>query len=442
MPAVGYATMNGGMAAQPNYYGQSQKRWSDVAAIHSTAAMVAGQLTPGRLMTDLCVVTLMTLHPNTRPGSERASSLRAFVQAVLDAAAVSADVVLLALYYLRKTAAAHDKEPLQQPQAAMVVDASGACVDGSDSTAPSSSSSSSYLSTSEDNAPATQLRVRFVAALTCAHKFDADAAYTTRTWADLGGLHPATVVRAERELLAQLEFALNVSRDALTSFREEISQWMLTSAAVDGQTSYVTVATAATAYEKPMSMPQPAFAYACQRMHGGMVLGRCGCVACVSYAAAATDTVSPSTSPSSLHAMWSAAHHQRSYSSGYDMPSWPATPTSALAFTATDDYFAASRYAYAHASAALQSGHGPFYPMPQPYQSQEASPVTYAAPAMMMPEPHTSASIWQTASNACYASSTHGNAAMVDYNTCFDTTLAANTAAISMMPQPVAFYAY
>jgi hypothetical protein len=428
------------MPAQPGYYAQSQKRWSDASNLN-TAVIMAGQLTPGRIMPDLCVATLTTLYPNTQPGSERVSSLRAFIQAVLDAAAVSADVVLLALYYLRKTSSNDNKEPSLMSK---VVDANGTSVDGSDSMV-----SLQYLSGEGNNSPATQLRVRFVAALTCAHKFDADAAYTTRTWADLGGLNPAAVVRAERELLAQLEFQLNVSRDTLYSFREEINQWMLASA-VDTQSSYV-----ATAYEKPLSMPQPAFATytTCQRLQGaaGMMMGRCSCISCTSYANAAgagSETISPATSPSNLHAMWSttaaattAAAHHNGYN-GYDM-SWPTTPTNnAFTIAATDDYFAASRYAYAHTSAAMQSNtagnNGTYYSMPQLYQSQEASPVTYAAStAMMMPEPQVP--VWP-AVNGCYSS--HGGAAMVEYNSCFDTTFAVNAAAVSMMPQPVAFYAY
>ncbi|KAI8049260.1 hypothetical protein BDF22DRAFT_657903 [Syncephalis plumigaleata] len=367
MPAIGYTAMASMPAPQPTgYYAQSQKRWSDAASLNTTAVMMAGQLTPGRVMTDLCVATLTTLYPNTQPGSERVSSLRAFIQAVLDAAAVSADVVLLALYYLRKTSSNDGNKKSSASSASLmstVVDANGVCVDGSTDT--SMVVSLDYLSgegsnSNGGNSPATQLRVRFVAALTCAHKFDADAAYTTRTWADLGGLHPAAVVRAERELLAQLEFNLN---------------------------------------------------FPCHVVN--------------STAAAAA-----------------AAHHNNAYN-GYDM-SWPTTPTNnAFTIAATDDYFAASRYAYAHASAAAMHGNnGTYYSMPQPYQSQEASPVTYAAAsttAMMMPEPH--APVWP-ATNGCYPSSHNAGAAMVDYNSCFDATFAVNTAAVSMMPQPVAFYAY
>ncbi|RKP09151.1 hypothetical protein THASP1DRAFT_22966 [Thamnocephalis sphaerospora] len=416
LPTIGYTAHS--TTAGHGFYNQrpstngadhrAQKRWTMPMA--NVAALMANQMTPSRAMTELCAVALGVLYPNMLRSGERVE-MRRFIQAILESSAVSADVVLLALYYLRQTAESEASVPLQR---AVVVDAEGLRVDGGDcAVAP--------LPPTNDIA----MRIRFVAALTCAHKFDADAAYTTRTWADLGGLDTPALVRAERHLLARLDFKLNVSRDALTHLRAEIERWM---------------SSAASGYDKSQhafyQQPSQHYPHHAHRVTG--VPSRCPCTACAVYPA---DAVSPTTSPPCLGEAWSPVHDGAVAPYAFDM-AWPTTPTGPVA--AADDYFTAAHYRqhYVHPATATVVGGTHYYDMPQPYHHhhQAASPVAYAAPTAViaMPEPSTTPThhqqhpVWPGL--AAYPA--QHMSAMADC--AFDLAFSHMAA----MPQPVAFYAY
>jgi len=119
--------------------------------------------------------------------------LRRRTRALLDLAALSETVVMLALYYLRRAS----------------------------QLTPSADEDADVFCSADQ---------QVLAALVCAQKYHEDAAYTNRTWSELSGVEITQISRLERNLLVRLRHELCVDPQEFSRWSGEVRRWASLSA--------------------------------------------------------------------------------------------------------------------------------------------------------------------------------------------------------------------
>lgn len=141
---------------------------------------------PHHHLAHLCSTVVASLR---KMADEPRRQLRRRTRALLDLAALSETVVMLALYYLRRAS----------------------------QLTPSPDEEADVFCVAADQ--------QVLAALVCAQKYHEDAAYTNRTWSDLSGVEISQINRLERNLLIRLRHELCVDPQEFSRWSGEVRRW-------------------------------------------------------------------------------------------------------------------------------------------------------------------------------------------------------------------------